>query len=257
MRVVILLLLAAALLLGDVFKLYLKDGGYHLTREYQVQGDRIRYFSTERGEWEEIPKEMVDLQKTESEHKATAAQQAKATKEQDEEEKAERALAKEVASIPYETGAYYKPENEIRTLKLADFQVNTNKKRRIVQMVSPLPLVPGKATVAIKGEHSGFEISEKRPEFYLRLAKQEKFGIVRLTPRKGYRIVEDISIVPVSKETVENRKQMDTFEQELSSDLYKVWPEKLLEPGEYALMEYSEAIDQQDIQLLIWDFAVR
>jgi hypothetical protein len=256
-RVVILLLVATALLLGDVFKLYLRDGSYHLTREYQVQSDRIRYFSTERGEWEEIPKELVDLEKTEHEHSATAERRAKVTQDQDAEEKAERALAKEIASIPYEIGAYYKPEKEIRTLKLADFQVNTDKRRRIVQLVSPVPLIPGKATVAIKGEHAAFEINERRPEFYLRLAKQEKFGIIRLTPRKGLRIVENVSIVPVSRETVESRKQMDTFQQELASDLYKVWPEKALEPGEYALMEYSEAIEQQDIQLLIWDFAIR
>ena len=61
MRAVLLMLLAVALLLGDTFKLYLKDGSYHAVREYQVQGDRIRYFSTERGEWEEIPTELVDM----------------------------------------------------------------------------------------------------------------------------------------------------------------------------------------------------
>ena len=71
------------------------------------------------------------------------------------------------------------------------------------------------------------------------------------------RVVEDVSVVPVSRENVENRKQMNTFEQELSRDLYKVWPEQPLEPGEYALMEYSDSFDQQEIQLLIWDFAVR
>ena len=33
-------------------KLYLKDGGYHLVREYQVQSDRVRYYSVERSQWE-------------------------------------------------------------------------------------------------------------------------------------------------------------------------------------------------------------
>ncbi len=78
-----------------------------------------------------------------------------------------------------ESGAYYKPENDVKALKLADYQINTSKKRRFVQIMSPIPLVPGKATVVIKGEHSSFTLSEKRPEFYLRLAKEEKFGIIK------------------------------------------------------------------------------
>ena len=69
MRVILLLLVAATVLLGETFKLYLKDGSYHAVREYQVQGDRVRYYSTERGEWEEIPLELVDLSKTEHERK--------------------------------------------------------------------------------------------------------------------------------------------------------------------------------------------
>ena len=248
---------ATAFLLADTFKLYLKEGGFHLVREYQVGEDRVRYYSTERGDWEEIPKDLVDLNKTESERKATKEQVSRTTHEQDEEDKAERAYAREIASIPVETGGYYKPGKELKTLKLADYQINTSKRRRVVQLVSPIPLVPGKATVVIKGEHSAFEVSEKRPEFFLRLAKEEKFGIIKLTPHKAMRVVEDVSVVPVSHENVENRKQMNTFEQELSRDLYKVWPEQPLEPGEYALMEYSDSFDQQEIQLLIWDFAVR
>ena len=257
MRLLFLLLLFASLLLADTFKLYLKDGGYHLVREYQVQSDRIRYFSTERGDWEEIPKELVDLEKTEREHKQKAEQTARSTRELDEEEKAERALAKEVAAIPMESGAFYKPAEQVRPLKLADFQIITDKKRRVLQYLSPVPLIAGHATVVIKGEHSTFGIEDKRPEFYLRLAKEEKFGIIRLTPRKGMRVVENISIVPVSHESVEDRKQMDTFEQQMAGDLYKVWPEKPLEPGEYALMEYADSGDQEEIQLLIYDFVVR
>jgi len=69
-RAVLLFLAAALTLYSETFKLYLKDGTYQLTREYQVNSDRIRYFSTERGEWEEIPKELIDLDKTDRERKA-------------------------------------------------------------------------------------------------------------------------------------------------------------------------------------------
>lgn len=252
------LLILASLLSAETFKLYLKTGEFHLVREYQVQSDRVRYFSTERGDWEEIPKDLVDLSKTEEERKSRKDVTTRSARAEDEEEQAERAQRKEIASIPMEAGAYFKNESEkeIKALAQSDYEVITSKRRKAMQMISPVPIIPGKATVVIKGERSAFTIQDKRPSFFLRLAKEEKFGIIRLLPQKGKRIVENISVVPVSKQGLEERKQIDTFEQQLMWNLYRVWPERSLEPGEYALMEYSEATDTDDIQLLIWDFAV-
>lgn len=256
MRVVLLLLLSALLLFGDTFKLYLKDGDYHVVREYQVLGDRVRYYSTERGEWEEIPTELVDLDKTERERKARGDEIKKEAREQDEEDAAVRAQQREIASIPQEPGGYYNDGSAVKTLKIADYQVITNKKRQVLSMLSPVPLIPGKASVVIKGEHSAFHVSEERPAFYMRLAKQERFGIIKLTPKKGVRVVEDISIMPVAKAAYEEKKQMDVFQQELAEGLYRVWPEKTLPPGEYALVEYDETMQTDDIEMMIWDFAV-
>ena len=256
MRAILLFLLAATLLLGETFKLYLKDGDFHIVREYQVSGDRIRYYSTERGDWEEIPTALVDLDKTEQERKARREEVTRVAQAEDEEEKAQRALQREIESIPMEPGGYYKQNEQVQALKIADYQVITSKKRKALQVLSPVPLVPGKASVVIQGEHSKFVVHEERPGFFMRLSKQDRFGIIRLTTKKNVRVVEDISIIPVSKETIEDRKQMDTFEQQLAGDLYRVWPEKPLSPGEYALVEFSDSGDKDDIELMVWDFSI-
>jgi hypothetical protein len=252
-RAVLIFFFSAFLLLADTFKLYLKDGDYHMVREYQVLDDRIRYYSTERGEWEEIPKQLVDLEKTEKERSSKKDELQKEAKANAEEDQAERALRHEIESIPANPGTYYEEGNQVKALDLADYKVITDKKRQALKVLSPVPLIPGKASVVIQGEHSKFVVNDDKPGFYFRLAKQERFGIVRLTPKKTVRLVEDIAIIPVSKENIQEQKQVETFEQQLASDLYKVWPEKPLTPGEYAVIEYAEG----EVQLLIWDFAYR
>ncbi len=257
MRVLLLFLLSVALLFGETFKLMLKDGGYHLVREYQVQGDRVRYYSTERGEWEEIPVELVDIQKTEQTQAGKKAEAVKEQRQEAEEQQAERELRHEIASIPMETGAYYRTDEKVTPLDAANYQVVTNKKRLALKMLSPIPLIPGKASVVIQGDHSKFVVHEARPNFYFRPEKQERFGIIRVTPNKNVRIVENVSIIPVTNQTEQDRKQVEVFQQQLQGTLYKVWPEKPLEPGEYAVVEFDDSGDapKDDLELLVWDFA--
>src|SRR5579872_4999071 len=45
-------------------KLMLKDGSYQLVREYQIEGDRVRYYSLDSSQWEEMPVDLVDWDKT-------------------------------------------------------------------------------------------------------------------------------------------------------------------------------------------------
>lgn len=252
LRVLLLFLLSAILALASTFKMYLKDGDYHMVREYQVLDDRIRYFSTERGDWEEIPKELVDLDKTEKERKKTDEGAKQQSQLIDEEDKAARAERKQVARVPPDPGAYWIESDQVKPIEPADWKVETGSKRHVLQMVTPIPVVAGKATVTVKGEKAPLSIPTMEPEFFLRLDREEGFGIIKLTPKKGQRIVEDISIVPVTKENIEVQKQVEIYMREMKPGLFKVWPANPLEPGEYALVQYTSG----EINLRLWDFSV-
>jgi hypothetical protein len=251
MRLAILFLLAISAF-AQTQRLYLKDGTFQQVREYQVLDDRVRYYSTERGEWEEIPKEMVDIDRSKkeySERKATIEADAKA---QAEEDAAIRAAAKEVQSVPDEPGAYWIHDDKFEPLKLADSKVVNNKGRSILKVLSPVPLVPGKSTVELDGLASTMRIADTRPEFYFRLSDIQAIAIVKLTPKKGNRLVENVSILPVSNEMMEDRQIIPTFKKSTGELLFKIWPEKTLEPGEYALIQYVEG----EVKLQVWDFAI-
>jgi len=251
LRIAILFAVAVAAF-GANGRLYLKDGDYQIVREYEVLADRVRYFSTERGDWEEIPIELVDLERT---RKDAAERQAAAVadaKEQDVEDKAIRAERKEAAQVPVEPGVYYVTGEKIQSLPTAEVVVNSSKGRTILKVLSPVPIVPGKSTVEIKGETAAYRASGNKPEFYIRLSDDERFGIIRLTRKKNARLIENISILPVTNEVIEELKLIATFKKQVSERTYKVWPEQPLEPGEYALVQYSEgALNWQ-----VWDFGI-
>ncbi|HWZ34408.1 MAG TPA: hypothetical protein VNX18_23880 [Bryobacteraceae bacterium] len=233
-------------------RLYLKDGTYQLTREYQVQKDRVRYFSTERDDWEEIPLEMVDLERTKNEMAARESEIKAEVKAQSEEDAALREAEKQVELIPVEPGVYYIHDNKLEPIKIAESKIVNNKRRSVLKALSPIPLVPGKQTVEIDGDAAAKRIDEKRPEFFFRMSDEERLAIIRLTPKKGARVVENLEIVPVSKEVVEQPVEIATFKKMVADQLFKIWPEKDLEPGEYAVIEFTEG----KVNLQTWDFGI-
>lgn len=235
-------------------KLYLKDGSFHIVREYQVQPDRVRYYSVERSDWEEIPLDLVDLKRTESEASARKAELDKDSKVLAEEEAAERAIQKEASRIPQDPGVYWIDGGQSKVLKAAESAVHSDKRREWLKMLSPVPAISGKATLEIDGAHSQNVFTNREQEFYIQLSESQRFGIAKLTSKGNVRIVENLTYMPVTKEVVEEPTMVDIFRQQVTADgLYKIWPKEKLEPGEYAVVEYTEG----KVNIQTWDFAIK
>ena len=254
----LLILLVGAVALAANTKLYLTDGTWHSVREYQVLADRVRYFSVERSDWEEIPLSLVDLKKTQGDL-AEMEESLRAEKKAEAEElQAERDVRREVQAVPKEPGLYFVLDQaKFRTLKQAELRVVSNKRRSILAKLAPIPIVSGRSTLEIDGTASAVVLELDRPEFYLRLSEVERFALVKLWPgvntKVPSRIVEKWEILPILKEVVRERQEVQIFRKQVGDDLYKVWPMEQLAPGEYAWIQYTEGKENTQV----WDFRVQ
>jgi len=149
----------------------------------------VRFFSTDRGEWEEIPVDLIDLDKTQKEIKASEEARHEEAATIAAEEKAERDMRHEVERVPIAPGVYMIEDDKLVAIKAGESKVVTNKRRRLLKAISPVPLVPGKATVELDGVHAPAGTSNREPEFYIRLSDEERFAIIRLAVHKGTRLV--------------------------------------------------------------------
>ncbi len=250
---VFVLTVAVPLLDAANFKLYLKDGGYQLVSQYKIEGDRITYYSVERSAWEQIPVALVDLNRTRSEQDARQEKLEKEARQLSDEEEAAKESQLEIQKIPRDPGVYRLENGQLRIFKAAESTVHNAKGRNVLRALSPVPLIPGKSTLEISGEHSPNVVKESSPEFFLQLSSFESFAIIRLQPDKGVRVAERITILPVTKELVEDRVLVPTFTKQLSDNgLYKIWPQDPLPQGEYAVTEYTEG----KANAQIWDFRI-
>lgn len=255
-RILAVLLLAVFAAWAVNIKLYLKDGGYHLVREYQVQADRVRFYSVERSQWEEIPLELVDLKRTQAEAAAREEKLQKDSKSLAEESEARKAIQKEVLRIPQNPGVYWMDGDATKTIKAAESTVHTDKGRKILRYLSTMPqMMNGKGTLEIPGAHSANVFTDPTQEFYIQLSESEGFGIAKLTSSKsGVRVVENLTFIPQVNEVQEQLDMVDLIQEELApGGLYKIWAKEPLRPGEYAVVQYKLGT----LNIQVWDFAIQ
>jgi hypothetical protein len=260
-------------------KLVLKDGSFQLVREYQRNGDRVRYFSSERGAWEEIPAAMVDWDATKKAEKL--------------DEQINNALVKQVhiqdaaanaqtpvdvdASLMVAPGAFL-PEGEgmfavegkrVLRLEQVGSQVKNDRATVLKQVLTPIPIIPSKHNVEIPGPKATIRLTSDHPEFFLRqpppdpdrvssIERSSRVGdigpevvLVHAKVKGNKRLVESIRSY-FGQQVSQERDEISVQRWDVAPDVFRFTLSQALPPGEYAFAELLP----DGMNLFVWDFAV-
>jgi len=175
--------------MGRNHRLILKDGSYQMVRDYQIVGDRVRYLSQERGDWEELPVDLVDwdaTRKWEKEHSdlveedtSPAMKEAEEIdKEESEERQEQNARMPRVAEgleLPDEDSVFvldtYQGTPELVELAPAELSMQTKNRKGIAVLN---PLATQKASLELEGAHAKVHLHVNDPAIYLSLGVEEE-----------------------------------------------------------------------------------
>ncbi|HKE33571.1 MAG TPA: hypothetical protein VKB66_00140 [Candidatus Acidoferrum sp.] len=260
-------------------KLMLKDGTFQMARSYERNGDRVRYYSVERSQWEEIPAALVDWDataKAEASEKSEDEAFAKKVHTQEEANRMDTVMDVD-ASLQVAPGVFLPPGEgmfvidgkHVSQLEQAGAEVRADKKNFLKQVLVPIPIVPGKRNVDIPGTRAKVRVSSTNVEFYLReappdperdspIVKSSRPGesgpeveLVRATVKGGKRQLESITTY-MGDQVQEKRNTMSLQRWEIAPTVYRFTLGEPLPPGEYALAE----ILPDGMNLFVWDFGV-
>lgn len=268
MRFAIRFLMPAALLLcasavpltAANIKLYMKDGSYQLVSSYQVNGDRVRYLSAERSEWEEVPVSLVDFDATKRAQDQEKIEQKKRDEEARElgNERFYKApnVGLEVAPgvrLPGDDGIFTVDGSRLVRLVQSGTELVTDKKRAAMELAVPLPVVKARSLVLLEGAKAAIRLNDPQPVFYVQSSSGlgAKLELVRLKPGKESRVVEDVSTSrgKNGKQT-EDRTMVSVQRKQLAPNVYSLKPLAPLDAGEYVL---GEVVDDK-LSMNVYDF---
>jgi len=244
-------------------KLILTDGTFQLAREYTVEGDRVRYWSVERSQWEEIPSSLVDwdaTRKDEAEQaahdaelkaKIRASQVVQLTKDID----VDRSLEiKPGLFLPDAVGFYALDRNKvIREMKQSTADVKISTGREVEKILTGVPMIPGKKTMVIPGEHAAMRLTTPEPEFFMRPddRREPRFRLLRVQIKSGHRVIDTVSIRFTGEEK-HNATDIEIQTWTPATGVFRYTVDERLEPGEYVFVEMTA----DGINGYVWDFGI-
>ena len=271
-------------------RLILKDGSFQSVTEWQIKGDRVRYMSAERDEWEEMPKDLVDWPATDKYNKdreagAPTPEAVELDKQMAEERRADEASSPHVAPglrLP-EDGEMelldtFQGQPQLVEMQQTGSDLNRNTKANILRGAIN-PVASAKQTLEIPGLHAKIQAHANLPSIYVNVTQQDqngqnqngqnrdqgpqpeqpelpwdRFHIVRAQPqpKSDSRVVGSLKVAVYGKVS-QNEKLIPTTAEKLTGGWVKVTPTKPLDPGEYAVVEM---LGKEGMNMYVWDFGV-
>ncbi len=240
----------------------LKDGDFQLVREYKIDGDRVRYYSMDSHQWEEMPKEMVDWDATREEEAKEAKNDAAEVARIRVQEQARNGMPLDIDAsleaapnvfIPPGEGAFVFEGKAVVPLVPAETDVKNDRGRTFKQVLVPIPIVPSRRSITIPGTRAKIRITTSQPEFYVRTgdAQEPEMQLIR-TKVKGYsRFIENVDTL--FKEETVKAVTLPMQRWLIARGVYRFTLGELLPPGEYAL---AEVVRTEGVNIYVWDFGV-
>jgi len=277
---------------AQAHRLILKDGSYQSITKYEIHGDRVRYFSAERGEWEEVPKALIDWEATEKfeqgrEPGNLAPEAVELDKELEAERKAEQGRSPQVAPglrLPDEGGIFlldtYENQPQLSELQQSGGELDKNTKSNILRAaINPLGGV--KQTIELPGAHAKIQSHTAVPSLYINIdlnnidlnnnnsnpapataqaaagqssppALTDRFKIIRIDIKGSKRVAGALKIAVGGKMKTDERFVAATATA-MTGGWVKLTPTDPLVVGEYAV---AEIMGIEGINLYVWDFGV-
>jgi hypothetical protein len=159
-------------------RLILKDGSYQSVTKYEIKGDRVRYMSAERDEWEELPSSLVDWPATEKFEKDRVAapaipEAAAIDKESDADREAELSHLPQVAPglrLPETSGVFlldnFHGQPQLVEVQQSEGDINRDAKGNIFRGALN-PVASNRQTVELEGEHATLYAHVAVPSLYI------------------------------------------------------------------------------------------
>ncbi|MGA9527921.1 MAG: hypothetical protein WBS24_07395 [Terriglobales bacterium] len=263
-------------------RLILKDGSYQSITKYEISGDRVRYFSAERGEWEEVPKSLVDWDATKKYEDgllagAPAPEAAELDRELDAERKAAEARSPQVAPglhLPDDTGVFlldtYENQPQLAEIEQSGSDLNRDTKSNILRSAIN-PLAGSKQTIELSEAHAKVQSHTSVPSLYANLdagqgatataqapgdspplTPANRYKIIRLDVKGGKRVAGSLNTAVTGKTKTDERFIPATVTP-MTGGWVKIAPVDPLPSGEYAI---AEMLEKDGMNLYVWDFGV-
>src|SRR5215467_13227121 len=255
-------------------RLIMKDGTYQSASKWEIKGDRVRYYSAERYDWEELPKDMLDWPGTEkynNEREGRNDETSKEVAKADEADEREAPLVAPGLRLPNTGGVFlfdqFNNQPQLDELVQNGSELNKHMGRNILRAaINPLAL-SSTQTIELKGDHARVQAHTGQPAIYLNIDtadnsqpeftqkpdkdQQARYGIVRVEQKNGNRIVGKLNVAMYGK--VSQKEAWIPVTTSPLGDWVKLAPTEALPPGEYAVVE---VLEKKQINLFVWDFGV-